>query len=69
MVVGVENAVQPTRADIEQLLANVRRAVDEHGRGASAVSALHEKRATPPPVLRIGGIARAPDIANARHAA
>src|SRR5262249_14786640 len=69
MVVSVDHAVEPARARIKQLLANVRRAVHEHGRGTVGVVALHEKRAASPPVLRIVGIARAPDIADPRHAA
>src|SRR5690242_2564959 len=54
---------------MEQLLANVRGAVDEHGRGCSALSALHQKRAASPPVPRVIGVAGAPDVADARHAA
>ena len=69
MVVGVEHAVEPADAGIEQLLAEIRRAVDQHIGRALGAFPLHENRAAPPPVLRICRIARAPDIADTGHAA
>ena len=69
MVVGVEHAVEPADAGVEQLLAKVGRGVDQHGGRALGARPLDQQRAAPPPILRIGRIARAPMIADARHAA
>ena len=55
MVVGVEHAVEQADAGVEQLIAAVRRRVDQHVRRPLSALALHEQRAAPPPVLRIGG--------------
>ena len=69
MIVGVEHAVEQADARVEQLVAAVRRGVDENiGRPLIPV-ALHEQRASPPPVLRIGGVASAPAAADARNPA
>ena len=69
MVMGVEHAVEPTDSDVEQLLAKVRRGVDQHIGRALAAFLLHQHRAAPPAVLRVCRIARAPDIADTGHAA
>ena len=67
---GVEHAVDPIDAGVEQLLAQVRRGVDQDA-GAAAVGgrALDQDGAAPAPVLRIGGVAMAPAEPGTRHAA
>ena len=67
---GVEHAVDPIDAGVEQLLTQIRRGVDEDA-GAAAVGAhaLDQDGAAPAPVLRIFGVAMAPAEPRARHAA
>ena len=69
VIVGIEHAVKPADTDVEQLLAEVGRRVDEHRRRPLPAFALDQHRTAPPPVLRVCGIACAPDIADAWHAA
>ena len=69
MVMGEKHAVEPADAHVQQLLAEVRRAVDEHIGRALFAFPLHQHRAAPPPVLRVCRIARAPDVADTGHAA
>ena len=69
MVVGVEHAIDPTDAGVEQLLAEVGRGVDQDRGVAARAVAFDQQRAAPAPILRVGGIARAPMIADPRHAA
>ena len=74
MVVGDEDAVQMRGPRIDQLLAHVRRGVDQHRGFAMGRMPPHQDRAAPPPVLRLGRIAGAPIAgavrpADARHAA
>jgi hypothetical protein len=52
----------------KQLLAQVGRCVDQHGRAAAPAEPFHQQRAAPPPVLRVLRIAIAPDVADAGHA-
>ena len=48
--------VEPLHVGVEQLLAQIRRGVDEHaGLAAGLAAALDQHRAAPAPVLRIGG--------------
>ncbi len=67
---GQQDGVEPVDAEIEQLAAQIRRHVDENlRRAAVAPSSLEEDRTAPAAVLRIVGIAGAPALADARHAA
>ncbi len=69
VVVGIEHAIDPTCARVKQLLAKVRRGIDQdRGLTARAV-AFDQQRAAPAPILRILGIACTPMIADPRHAA
>ena len=69
VVMGVEHPVDPAHIGVEQLLPQVRRSVDQDGGDTIRSFALHEQRAAQAPVLRLGGIARAPAIADARRTA
>src|SRR5205814_1156524 len=66
-----DHAVQPVDVGIEQLLAQIRRRIDEDARRCAVgdVAAFDQDRAPPTSVLRIGGIAPAPPLPHARHAA
>ncbi len=70
VLMGVEHAVDPIDAGVEQLLAQVRRGVDQDA-GAAAVGgfALDQDGAAPAPVLRVGGVAMAPAEPRTRNAA
>src|SRR6516164_4871248 len=69
MLVGVEHRVEPLDVRVEQLLAEVRRRIDQHaGARARRIAALNQERAPSPPVLRIGWIGVAPAEPDARHA-
>ena len=69
MVVRVEHAVEPGGACIEKLLAKVGRGVDQRRGFSLGPVALDKQRAALAPVLGLGGIASAPMIADAGHAA
>ena len=69
VVVRVEHAIQGLDARIEQLFAKIRGRIDQHGRTAAFGKAIDQQRTAPPPVLRIGRIAGAPDRPNARNPA
>ncbi len=74
MFMGDEDAVQMGGARSDQLLAHVRRGVDQHRGLALRRAPPHQDRAAPAPVLRFGRIADAPIAgpvwpANARHPA
>src|SRR5262245_42233728 len=69
VVVREQHAVEPANPDVEQLLTEIWRGVDERGRGSLPSLLLHQHRAAPAPVLWISRIARAPDISDAWHAA
>src|SRR5262245_1095523 len=69
VVVGVEHAVEPDRAGIEELLAQIGRGIDQRRGLTLRAVPFDEERATLAPVLGIGGIACAPMIADAGHAA
>ena len=69
VLVGDEHAVEPGHLGLKQLLAQVRRTVDQHARVvALGVAALDQQAAAPPAVLRIVGVAVAPAERHARHA-
>src|SRR5262249_10861102 len=65
---GVEDGIDMLDAGGEQLLAQVGGGVDQPGRSPILAEPFDQQRASPPPVLWVGGIAVAPDIADARHA-
>ncbi len=69
VIVGVEHAVEPIDIDVEQLLAEVGRSVDQHIGGPLAALPLHQHRAAAAAVLGVRRIARAPMIADTWHAA
>src|SRR5262245_9761474 len=60
MFVGEEHGVEPIDAGVEQLLAQVRRGIDQHAGDAVAGAALHQERRAPAAILWIVGIAHAP---------
>ena len=64
-----EIGVEPPHIRVEELLAQVRRGVNQHGRLAAVRDALDQDGAAPPAIPRVGGIAGAPAGADAGHAA
>src|SRR5262252_5427209 len=66
---GIEHSVDMLDAGSEQLLAQVWRRVDQHGRSATFAKPFNQEGTAPPPIFWVGRIAVAPDIAHARHAA
>src|SRR5690242_8519651 len=68
MLVRVEDAIEPIDIRVQELLAQVRRGVDQHP-GALALAALDQERTAAPAVLRILGITGAPAERRPRHAA
>src|SRR5262245_44039021 len=68
MFVAVEHAVQPIDIGIDELLAQIRRGVDQDAGDAGAVTSLDQERRPPAAVLRIVGIASAPTQRGPRHA-
>src|SRR2546428_12909120 len=64
MRVGQYHRVEPRRAGVEHLLAQIGRGVDQERLAA----AFHQERAAPPGVARIGRVAAAPVRADRRHA-
>ncbi len=69
MVVRVPDGIERRDIGGEQLVAEIRRGVDQDAGDALVRFLLHQHRAAPAAVLRIGGITRTPVIADARHAA
>ena len=69
MLVGVENAVEPIDLGVEQLLAQIRRGVDQDPRDAAGIATLDQERRAAAAVFRIVGIAGAPAQRRPRHAA
>src|SRR4051812_49934938 len=69
MLMGIEHGVDPIDVSVEQLLAEIRRRVDQDASDASAGAALDQKRGAAPAVLRIVWIAVAPAECRARHPA
>ena len=63
-----DDGVEPAHLGVEELLAQIRRGVDENGHRSLALARLEEQGAASAPVLRILRIAIAPIPANARHA-
>ena len=61
-------AVNPLDAGLDQLLAEIRRGVDEDRGRLSAAEALDQRRAASAAVLRVGRIAGAPSLPDPRHA-
>ncbi len=64
--VGEQHGVDVPHVRLDQLLAQVRSRVDERGRHAARADALDERRAAAAAVARIGGVARAPPLRDAR---
>ena len=60
MVMGHQHAVQMRDARVDQLLAHVRRGVDQHRGLAMLRLPPHQDRAAPPPVLGLGLGSQAP---------
>jgi hypothetical protein len=65
---GIEHAVERSDTADQQLLAQVRRGIDQHARRAGVGFALDQQRASEPAVARFLGIAGSPIVADARHA-
>ena len=68
MRVGDEHAVEAPHVRFDQLFADVGSHVDQHGRHAALADALEEQRAAAAAVQRIGRVAGAPALLDARHA-
>ena len=66
--VGQQHAVEVAHVGADQLLADVGSDVDQHGRHAAVAGALDQQRAAAAAVARIGRIAGAPPLPDARHA-
>mmetsp|Transcript_6994 Transcript_6994/g.11294 ORF Transcript_6994/g.11294 Transcript_6994/m.11294 type:complete len:278 (+) Transcript_6994:98-931(+) len=64
---GIDHPVKPSDALIQQLVAQVRRGVDQDARFAARTCALHQKGTALPPVLGIARIAIPPMSAQSRH--
>src|SRR5258708_2817479 len=62
--VGVDDGVDPAHPSIEQLLAEIRRRVDQH----HAVAAFNQYRRATAAVARVGAIAAPPIRSDRRHA-
>src|ERR1700736_3266300 len=68
VLVGIKHGIEPLDVRVEQLLAQIRRGVDEHAGAPACVAALDQQRAAPAPVLGIAGVGIAPAEPDARHA-
>src|ERR1043166_9106326 len=68
VLVGIEHGVEPFDVGVEQLLAQIRRRVDQHTGAPARIAALDQQRAAPATVLGIVGIGIAPAEPDARHA-
>src|ERR1700688_1511603 len=68
MLMSEQHAIKPVHLCVEQLLAQIGRAVDQNACYAARASALNQQRAAPPAVFWIVRIARAPTERDARHA-
>jgi hypothetical protein len=71
MIVGDQHRVQLADTGGQELLAHVRRGIDQHTRFALGPAPCHQNGTAQPPVFGIGGIAGAPigaALAQARHA-
>ena len=69
VLVRVEHRVDPIDVGVEQLLAQIRRGVDQHPGDAGAVAALDQQRGAAAAVLGILRVAVAPAEPGARNAA
>jgi len=69
VLVGVEHGIEVIDVGCQELLAQVRRSVDQHAGDSSGAAPFDQKRSAPAPVLRITRIAGAPAQGRARHAA
>ncbi len=70
MLMGAEHGIERVDAARQHLLAQIRRGIDQDARCARPCpAALEQQRAAQAPVARLLGIAGAPLIADARHAA
>ena len=68
VVVRVDHAVEALDARTQELLAKVRRGVDNDRCHAFRPDLLGQDRAAPAPVLRVVGVAGPPIVADARNA-
>src|SRR3984893_10217265 len=69
VLVGEDHPVEPLHFGAEQLLAEIRRSVDQRRGAARACGFLDEKRAAAAAVFRVCRVARAPALSHARNAA
>ena len=69
VIVRVEHGIERICAHAQELLAQVRRAVDQDRGMPALAELLDQQAATTTPVLGVSGIAGAPHGADARHAA
>src|SRR5205807_1971757 len=69
VLVGEQHRVEPVHLGIEQLLAQVRRGIDQDPGNACAVAPFYQQRGAPAPVPGIARIAGAPTQCRARNAA
>src|SRR5579883_2986038 len=69
VLMGVEHGIEPVDVGIEQLLAQIRRRIDQKARNTTCrgTTAFDQKRRAAAAVLRIVRIARAPTQGRARH--
>src|SRR5262249_36446605 len=67
VLVGIKHRVEPFDVGVEQLLAQIRRRIDEHAGSPGRVAALDQQRAASAAVLGIGGIGVAPAEPAPRH--
>jgi len=65
---GEKHAVERVDLSIEELLAQIRRRIDQHAGDRACFPPLHQERRPPPAVLGIAGIARSPAERGARDA-
>src|SRR5215831_18794054 len=69
MLMRDDNAIEPVNLSVQELHAKVGRAVDKDARSLSLrIAALHQKRTSPTPVLRVVWVARAPAESHPRNA-
>jgi hypothetical protein len=68
MFMGEEHPVEPIDLGLEELLAQVRRGIDQHAGDAGSLPPFHQERRPPPTVLGIAGITRPPAERRTRDA-
>jgi hypothetical protein len=69
VLVGKQDGIEASHVGVEELFAQIRRGVDQHGGRPALTRALDEDGTAPAAVFRIVGIAGAPAGADAGHAA